>query len=564
MCRKMICLISLVLVLGLVSNVWAGLIAHWEFDDGSGTTARDSSGKGHDGALQGDPQWVTGMIGSGALSFDGTDGLVEAGDDGSLSLTDALTITAWVSVHDLNTYYFIVCKQPSGTAGDNYPGNYEFRTVVDSGALQFGHQEAEGEQFTFYTSDSSIAVEQWHHVAVTVAKGDLVEFYIDGVAAGSSEQLTNFGVLNDEPVRIGGRKDGYSFFNGLLDDIRLYDRALSATQIQKLFEGFPPTFTIAEKPDPADGALHEDTWVTFGWSPGDFAVSHDVYLGDNFDDVDNGVGDTFQGNQAGTMLIAGFPGFPFPGGLVPGTTYYWRIDEVNDADPNSPWKGNIWSLSIPPKTAYDPDPANGAEFVDPNAILTWTGGYGAKLHTIYLGDNYDDIDNATAGASSGTTSYDPGTLEREKVYYWRVDQFDAIETHKGDVWAFTTPGAVGNPQPANGAVDVQMNETLSWTAADSAASHELYFGADADAVRAATTASPEYIGPKALGAESYDPGGLDWDGSYAWRVDEVYPTGTVKGLVWTFTAADFIGVEDFESYNDVDPPDPNSNRIFDK
>ncbi|MHC4228121.1 MAG: hypothetical protein ACYSW0_11905, partial [Planctomycetota bacterium] len=80
----------------------------------------------------------------------------------------------------------------------------------------------------------------------------------------------------------------------------------------------------------------------------------------------------------------------------------------------------------------------------------------------------------------------------------------------------------------------------------------------------ATTASPEYIGPKALGAESYDPGGLAWDSSYAWRVDEVYPDGTVKGLVWSFTTADFLLVDDFESYNDIDPPDPNSNRIFDK
>ncbi|MHC4228660.1 MAG: hypothetical protein ACYSW0_14645, partial [Planctomycetota bacterium] len=105
---------------------------------------------------------------------------------------------------------------------------------------------------------------------------------------------------------------------------------------------------------------------------------------------------------------------------------------------------------------------------------------------------------------------------------------------------------------------------LSWTAADNAASHELYFGADADAIKNATTASPEYIGPRALGAESYDPGGLAWDSSYAWRVDEVYPDGTVKGLVWSFATADFILVDDFESYNDIDPPDPNSNRIFDK
>jgi hypothetical protein len=316
-------------------------------------------------------------------------------------------------------------------------------------------------------------------------------------------------------------------------------------------------------PIPKDGALYLDTWVNLSWRAGDFAVSHDVYLGDNFEDVDAGAEGTFQGNQTATNLMIGFPGFPYPDGLIPGTSYYWRIDEVNDADPNSPWKGNVWSFSVPSRTAYSPDPADGAEFVDPNAILTWTGGYGAKLHTVYLGDNYGDVSDAVGGMPSGGPSYDPGTLEREKVLYWRIDEFDGVETHKGDVWSFTTPGAVGNPQPANGAVDVQMNVTLSWTAADTAASHELYFGADADAVRNATTASLEYIGARAIGSESYDPGGLAWDSSYAWRVDEVYPTETIKGLVWSFATADFILVDDFESYNDIDPPDPNSNRIFD-
>lgn len=82
-----------------------------------------------------------------------------------------------------------------------------------------------------------------------------------------------------------------------------------------------------------------------------------------------------------------------------------------------------------------------------------------------------------------TTTYNAGTLEAEKVYYWRVDEFDAVETHKGDVWTFTTPGAVGDPQPANGATDVPMATLLSWTAADNAASHQVYLGLDKDTVR---------------------------------------------------------------------------------
>jgi len=321
---------------------------------------------------------------------------------------------------------------------------------------------------------------------------------------------------------------------------------------------------FAREPNPKDGALHLDTWVTTLWFAGDFAVSHDVYFSDSFDDVYHGTGDAFRANQDGTDYIVGFPGFPYPDGLVPGTTYYWRIDEVNDADPNSPWKGPVWSFTIPPKTAFNPDPADGAEFVDPNAVFGWTPGFGAKLHTVYMGTNFDDVNNAAGGMLLGSTSYSPATLESEEVYYWRVDEFDPPFTHKGDVWGFTTPGAVGNSQPANGAVDVQMNATLSWTAADTAASHELYFGTDADAVGSATTASPEYVGARALGSESHDPGKLAWDSSYAWRVDEVYPAETVKGLVWSFATADFLRVDDFESYNDIDPPDAASNRVFDK
>ena len=557
MCRKLTYLVSFVLVLLLVSNVSAGLVAHWAFDEGSGTTATDSSGNGHDGTLLGDPTWVAGMIGSGALSFDGSDGLVDVGHDESLSITDELTITVWVKVSDLSTFYFLVCKQPSGTAGDNYPGNYEFRIQSNTGILEFGHQEAEGEQYTFYTSETPITAEQWYHVAVSITKGELVEFYIDGISAGSFEQLTNFGVLNDEPVRIGGRKDGYSFFNGILDDVRLYDRALSAVQIQKLYNGNPPMFTIAEKPNPADGALHLDTWASISWLAGDYAVSHDVYFGENYDDVNNGTESTFHGNQTDTFFVAGFPGFPFPDGLVPGTTYYWRVDEVNDAEPNSPWKGDVWSFSIPPKTAYNPVPANSAEAVDPNAELSWTAGFGAKLHTVYFGDNFEEISNATGGLPQGTTTYTPGTLKLAKTYYWRVDEFDAADTYKGDVWSFLTQGAVGSPDPSNGAVDITQTPILTWTPGVFGASHEVYFGADA--------ASLELKGSGNLGSESYDPGQLEWDTTYYWRVDEANdtnPDSPWTGPLWSFTTANFLVVDDFESYNDINEGEPGSNRIY--
>jgi len=320
----------------------------------------------------------------------------------------------------------------------------------------------------------------------------------------------------------------------------------------------------AYNPDPADGAFHPDTWATLGWSPDDAAASHNVYFGDNFENVNAGTGGTSQGSQVETFFIVGFPGFPYPDGLVPGTTYYWRIDEV-EADGTTIHKGDIWSFTVPPKTAYRPNPADGAEFIDLDVELSWTAGFGAKLHTVYFGDNFDDVNNAAGELPQGTTTYTPGPLELEKVYYWRVDEFDAVDTYKGEVWSFTTPGAVGSPNPSNSATGVKMTATLSWKPADSAASHQVYFGTDEEAVRNATTASPEYKGSRALGSEGYDPGKLAWHTTYYWRVDEVNnlnPDSPWTGPVWSFTTADFLVVDDFESYNDLDPNDPESNRIF--
>ena len=193
----------------------------------------------------------------------------------------------------------------------------------------------------------------------------------------------------------------------------------------------------ATKPNPVDGALLEDTWVLLGWSPGLFAVSHDVFLGDNFDNVNDGTGDTFRGNQTSTFLIVGFPGFPFPDGLVPDTTYYWRIDGV-EADGTTKHTGDVWSFTVPSKKAYNPNPADGGKYVDPDVELSWTAGPGAKLHYVYFGENFDDVNNATGGIPQVIKTYTPGPLELGKTYYWRVDEFDAFVTHKGDVWSFKT------------------------------------------------------------------------------------------------------------------------------
>jgi len=112
------------------------------------------------------------------------------------------------------------------------------------------------------------------------------------------------------------------------------------------------------------------------------------------------------------------------------------------------------------------------------------------------------------------------------------------------------PAKARNPNPPNGATDIKQTATLSWEPGEAAASHQLYFGTEPEAVRNADTSSPEYKDAMDLGSESYDPGKLEWDTAYYWRIDEVEADGTIQtGNVWSFTTAGFLIVDDFEDYD---------------
>jgi len=552
MCRKLFYLVSIVLALGVALTSVAkaadpDLVGWWRFDDGSGTTATDFSGKGNDGTLQGDTAWVTGHLGK-ALEFDGVDDFVDVPHAESLMVKDEVTVMAWIHTSR---------HGGPGTEGwqgilskSNNPRSYSFYTD-SSGVLHFS--VTSGGAYVGPVSTGQVPLNEWVHVCAMVIDGQQ-QFYINGEDAGTSGSGIVLGEEDTANVVIGRTQEGANrSFLGMIDDVRIYMRGLTQEEVQEAMagSGVPQAFG----PDPANGVLYPDTWVTLSWKAGDFAVSHDVYMGESFDDVNDGIGDTFRGNQGDLYYVAGFPGFAYPDGLIPGKTYYWRIDEVNDLHPDSPWEGEVWSFMVPPKTAYYPDPADSAEFVALDAELKWTAGFGAKLHYVVFGEDFDEVNDAVAGTPNGTTDYTPGSLKLAKTYYWRVDEFDGSETHKGEVWSFTTEGAVTSPNPSNGAADVSATQILTWDAGAVAASHEVYFGTDADAVKNATKSSPEYKGPRALGEESYDPGKLILNTSYYWRIDEVNdvnPDSPWAGNVWSFTTGDFFVIDDFEAYNGSD------------
>jgi len=552
MSKKLIYLVSIILVLGVAQTgtTRAELVGWWRFDEGSGTTAYDFSGFGNDGTLQNGAEWGIGYLSNSSVQLDGADDFVEVPHADILTVDNEVSVMAWINTSRLEVpgqgYQGIIAK-------GNSTRSYSLYTTT-AGPLHFSTTSTATNAYVGTTSSTPVPTDEWVHVAAVVVDGGHI-YYMNGEEAGTGGSGIELpGAADSDTVVIGRTHEGTSrSFLGLIDDARIYNHAVTQQEIQTIMEGQDWPYAIG--PSPEDGVIHEDTWVSVSWRAGDGAASHDVYFGENFDDVSAGAESVFLGNQTDTFFVVGFPGFPYPDGLVPGTTYYWRIDEV-EADGVTKHKGDVWSFTVPPKTAYFPNPADGAQSVDPEPTLEWTAGFGAKLHTVYFGDNFDDVNDAAAGLPQGTTEFSPGELKMAKTYYWRVDEFDAIETHKGDVWSFTTDGAVEALNPANGAVGITQTPVLTWTPGFGA-SHEIYFGTD--------PSSLELKGSGNLGSESYEPGQLEWNTTYYWRIDEANNANADSpwtGPLWSFTTANFLIIDDMESYNDLDETDPASNRIY--
>ncbi len=407
----------LILVLGqTVVLEGANELAHWRLDN----DATDSAGN-IDGTLINGPEFTTdAIVGSHALALDGAASqYVDFGNPSILpSGTSSRSMCGWARTDTVAAgWRWIAAYGSAGTSQAMFIG-------MNGTSLYGGGYGDDVFASGFWE------VDVWHHICLTY-DGSTARLYADGIEVASGAKNWNL-VLNRAHI---GRQvnNAVEFWDGMVDDVRIYDYALSPAEIRKL-----AVLPKATRPDPADGAIHPDTWVSLSWTPGGFAVSHDIYFGENFSDVEEGIGGTFQANQDTAYFVVGFPGYPYPDGLVPGTTYYWRVNEVNEADPNSPWKGDVWSFTVPSKTAYNPTPPDGAKFTDTETTLTWTAGFGAKLHTVFFGDNFDDVTNAALGTPAGTLSYNPGTLEVDKTYYWRIDEFDGSTTHKGETWSFRT------------------------------------------------------------------------------------------------------------------------------
>jgi len=204
---------------------------------------------------------------------------------------------------------------------------------------------------------------------------------------------------------------------------------------------------VALPVSPENESIQMGTSVTLEWLAGVDAVEHDVYIGEDFNDVSEATTDTadiYKGRQSELV-------YPATGTLElePGKTYFWRIDEF---DGTNVIKGGISSFTIQVVTAFNPEPVDGGLFVDPNTSLSWSRGAGALTHHIYFGDDFESVRDANTSSpenkgmkvGSNTTWDPPDTLELNKTYYWRIDeQTSGGALNQGSVWSFTTASRPG-------------------------------------------------------------------------------------------------------------------------
>ncbi len=215
---------------GHTTDITSNLQGHWKFDETSGTNANDETASGYDGTLYGNPTWQgTGGKDGGALDFDGTDDEVYLDvvtPNTNLEIDGDLTVAAWVKTSISNANGAVLFLQDTGSVNNNY------NLGLTSGAPYLDHGNGStGEKFT---ATGTINDDTWHHVAAVTDYPNLY-IYIDGVPDSGSPHTMTLDIVNVNSAAFKMSTNGSTWaYEGLLDDMRVYNRALTAGDINAL------------------------------------------------------------------------------------------------------------------------------------------------------------------------------------------------------------------------------------------------------------------------------------------------------------------------------------------
>jgi len=230
-----------------------GLAGYWKFDEDSGSVAADSSGNGNVGTVYGGASFSSIGKNGHALTTDGASGYIDAGNASGLNPTTALTVSAWVKFDDANRKSTIVSKW--GRSTNSHFSWLLFANWWENGRIDFLVSGDGGSYVGVNSGAGTIVQDKWHHV-VGVYDGSSIKLYVDGVLRNNVTSGVPSSLMSvSTPLAIGidydtGAGDNpYRYFKGSLDEIRLYNRALTGDEVKLLYSDPSNILFVVDKPE---------------------------------------------------------------------------------------------------------------------------------------------------------------------------------------------------------------------------------------------------------------------------------------------------------------------------
>jgi len=613
--KNCILLIWVLLVSASANAADPSFVGWWKLDESSGTIASDSSGNGNDGTLNGGPKWVAGVI-DGALEFDGVDDWVDTGNTEHLL---NWTAACWAISPAVPT--FGACCGPLNRQSNyqicwNHTSEiYQGTTSVRAGGTWYAAKFMPLEANTWYhlaaTYDGSAlkAYRDGVLITSTAASGnpentpqelqlgsagaryfrgtlDDVRVYRRALTEEEIQQvmIRAPAVLASDPSPSGGATDVHRdvvlswtpsefadkhdvYFGTNLDDVNdatttvdpagvyMGSQDLNAYATARLDLGQTYYWRVDEVNAPPDYTIFKgDVWQ-FTVEPFTYPIA-----GENITATASSANSADEG----------------PENSINGSGL--DADDLHSADQGDMWLSNAADANMA-WIQYEFDRVyelHQMRVWNHNSLLEQAFGLGVKDAAIEysvdganwttLGTTHEFARAPGAAGYADNTIVDLSGVAAKFINITANSNWGGIATQYGlsEVRFLYLPVQAREPDPVSGSTDMDVdNVTLVWRAGRKAAKHDVYLSTDEQAV-VDETISPVSV-PAGSSYASYDTGALDLKQTYYWKVNEVNEAespATWQGDVWNFATQKYLVVEDFESYNDLDPSDPESNRIF--
>jgi len=615
---RLICLLSIAFLLVVVGHTQAELVSHWTFEEGAGTQVSDVVGGNH-GTVSDTPTWIEGVFGgamefAGSGSADGSGYRIDCGNDASLNIGNEISLAMWIRPDaedpESGMETAAMCKALSSASP-----SWSFQ-------VRYGWGGPEPTMaFTFNTSPRAwvfvgqdLEQGEWCHIACS-HDGSTLRCYLNGEETDS----TPMGAVTNSPAPLLIGSDGWgSDWIGGIDDVRYYNHGLTPEEIvDVMLAGGGPE--LAADPAPEDEAVDIPRGTLLSWSPGEFAATHDVYLGTVFDDVN----DASRSNPLDVLIGQGQSDNTYaPDRLEFGQTYYWRVDEVNAAPDSTIFKGAVWSFATEPMAypiagvvASSNAPADADS--GPEKMVDGSGLNAIDLHSTSASDMWLGIPE---GADPVWIQFEfDGVYKLHEMVVWNYNSefelalgfgikdvaveysSDGVEwTAFGDVTLAQAPaepdyaantvmdmqgvaaryvrlavnsaygviGRYGLSEVRFLSVPVQARASQPTDAATEVdVNTELSWRAGREAASHEVyldTDEAAVVDGTVLAdtvtQSSYSPDDLEFGNTYYWKVIEVNEAEAIaswEGNVWSFSTQEYAVIDDFEAYDDEE------NRIYD-